>query len=47
MVKELGCASELESYVDDSLAAARATHAGQISREVPGREENTGPSGWG
>ena len=29
-----------------SLATGRATHAGQISSEVPGKDRHTGPSGW-
>jgi hypothetical protein len=30
-----------------SLAAGRVHHAGHISREVPNKEENSGPLGWG
>jgi hypothetical protein len=34
-VRGLVCTNELYSYAGDSTAADRATHAGQVSREVP------------
>jgi hypothetical protein len=34
-VRGLVCSSELESYTGSSIAAGRATHAGEVSREMP------------
>jgi len=39
--------SELEYFADGSRAAGKAIHDGQALSEVPVRERDTGPPGWG
>lgn len=41
------CTNELESHVGSSLAAGTATHAGQVSSEMPNTETYLGPPRWG
>ena len=46
-VWDLACTTKVESHAGDSVAAGRATHVGQISSEMPGKDRHTGPSGCG
>ena len=46
-VRRLAWCNDPESYASGSVAAGRATLAGQVKGEHPDKERNTGPPGWG
>jgi hypothetical protein len=46
-VRRLAWCNDPESYAGCSVAAGRATLAGQVKGEHPDKERYTGPPGWG
>jgi hypothetical protein len=47
VVVELAWSNDPESYVRDSLATGRVSHAGQVKGDDPGKKGYHGPPGWG